>query len=636
MSNSHGRQRPGFPPANPPAHDGRQTDPRQPPRQPYAHGDEPSLSWPPRDVQPDPRNGGGHDGHGGHQNGREWPQPQQGYALPQDGNGQARYQEAHGRPLTAHPQAPYPADPYRYPNEPEGVAEDPYAQPTLGSGNRRGYAGAPPPHESGASPYSARFEAYVPPSVASEPINGRQDFGAGYGAAQEEPNLRSSSYEDGWPSTVPSQGGYARGEAAHYAPEQGYPQDQRYAQEQRYAQQPPAYGGEQWGEPAGGYAGGAQHQDHATGWPQGHGGDAYAYPTDQYGQPVDPALAAGPQNVAVNEEYDEYDEQYESEDAPPSGRSRLLMIVGALVGAIVIGAGLAYGYKTLSGGESRVAGVPPVVRGDAQSSKARPDDPGGRQFDHTDSQVMRRISQDGRASAATDASGTRRVSTMMISRDGRVVEPEQPSLPASAAPEQPVVSVPGLTVVDGFAGQRAARQAAAVNSGDGGRPIVVSPPNTAANALSPVRPVSVTQDPPKAAVVVSPPPKAPEKTAAVVAAVAPPRTSVPVAKTQPKPPVSAAPSPAPSTGGNGYVAVLASVPVSSTSRLDALKTFADIQQNYGNVLRDRTPDVREADLGAKGAYHRLMVGPPASRESANALCKELKSAGYPSCWITSY
>lgn len=84
------------------------------------------------------------------------------------------------------------------------------------------------------------------------------------------------------------------------------------------------------------------------------------------------------------------------------------------------------------------------------------------------------------------------------------------------------------------------------------------------------------------------------------------------------------------------MAVLASLPVSGSSRLEALKRFADIQQNYGSVLANRTPDVREANLGAKGRYHRLMVGPPASKESAARLCKQLKSAGYPSCWITVY
>lgn len=615
MSNSHGRQRPGFPPPNPQAYEGRQHDPRQVPRQPHGGHEEPALSWPPREPQQEPQSEWGHDAHAGYQNGQEWQQPpQQGYAPAPDANGHAGYQDQYGRPLTAHPQAPQTADPYRYPNEPEGVADDPYAQPTLGMPDRRGYAAAPPAREGGASPYAARFEAYVPPSVAPGPHSGRQAFGTGYGAPQEEPQLRGSTHEDDWPSTVPSQGGYARGDTPHY---------------------PPAYGGgDQWGDPAAGYAGAAQQQDPSTGWPQGHGGEAYAYPTDQYGQPIDPAPAAGPQNVAVNEEYDEYDDEYDTDDAPQSGRSRLLMIVGALVGAIVIGAGLAYGYKTFSGGGTNVAGAPPVVRGDGQSNKARPDDPGGRQFDHTDSQVMRRISQEGRASAPTDASGTRRVPTMLIGRDGSVVETEQPALPDSAAPQQPVVSVPGLTVVDGFAGQRAARQAAPPSAGGG--PIVLTPPKKTANALSPVRPVSVTQDPQATAPEVSAPPRAPprapEKVAA--AAVTAPRVSPPAAKARPKPPAS--PSPAPSSGGNGYVAVLASVPVSSTSRLDALKTFADIQQNYGNVLRNRTPDVREADLGSKGTYHRLMVGPPSSRESASALCKELKSAGYPSCWITSY
>jgi hypothetical protein len=108
-----------------------------------------------------------------------------------------------------------------------------------------------------------------------------------------------------------------------------------------------------------------------------------------------------------------------------------------------------------------------------------------------------------------------------------------------------------------------------------------------------------------------------------------------VPTTKPQQPKTTA-TPRASSGGNGYVAVLASVPVSGSSRLDSLKTFADIQQKYGTVLSNRTPDVREANLGARGRYHRLMVGPPSSAENANSLCKELKSAGYPSCWITAY
>jgi hypothetical protein len=70
--------------------------------------------------------------------------------------------------------------------------------------------------------------------------------------------------------------------------------------------------------------------------------------------------------------------------------------------------------------------------------------------------------------------------------------------------------------------------------------------------------------------------------------------------------------------------------------MEALKQFADLQQKYGSLLQNKTPDVQEANLGEKGTYHRLLVGPPSSREQANALCSELKSAGYASCWVTSH
>jgi hypothetical protein len=54
------------------------------------------------------------------------------------------------------------------------------------------------------------------------------------------------------------------------------------------------------------------------------------------------------------------------------------------------------------------------------------------------------------------------------------------------------------------------------------------------------------------------------------------------------------------------------------------------------VLQNRTPDVQEANLGAKGTYHRLLVGPPGSRGQASALCTELKAAGYKDCWVMAY
>jgi cell division septation protein DedD len=91
-----------------------------------------------------------------------------------------------------------------------------------------------------------------------------------------------------------------------------------------------------------------------------------------------------------------------------------------------------------------------------------------------------------------------------------------------------------------------------------------------------------------------------------------------------------------SSGGTGYVAVLASIPHSSSSRINALKRYADMQQKYSSALSGKTPDIASANLGAKGQYDRLIVGPPGSRQEASSVCAELKAQGYSSCWVTSY
>jgi hypothetical protein len=88
------------------------------------------------------------------------------------------------------------------------------------------------------------------------------------------------------------------------------------------------------------------------------------------------------------------------------------------------------------------------------------------------------------------------------------------------------------------------------------------------------------------------------------------------------------------TTGAGYVAVLSS----QKSRMDALKVFADMQEKYGHVLANKTPDVQQADLSARGLgiMYRLVVGPPGSRDAASGVCSQLKSAGYVGCWVTEY
>jgi cell division septation protein DedD len=163
------------------------------------------------------------------------------------------------------------------------------------------------------------------------------------------------------------------------------------------------------------------------------------------------------------------------------------------------------------------------------------------------------------------------------------------------------------------------------------QPIVVQPP---------AEPVQMAANEPR-----QPPvqPKAINKPIEETAATPPP----PVAekpKPAPKPakvaalPDAAAPAAAPVSkpSGLGYVAVLASVPASGTSRITALQQYADLQQRYAGILQNKTPDVTEANLGEKGRYHRLVVGPPGSKDGANSVCSQLKTAGYSSCWVMAY
>jgi cell division septation protein DedD len=175
-----------------------------------------------------------------------------------------------------------------------------------------------------------------------------------------------------------------------------------------------------------------------------------------------------------------------------------------------------------------------------------------------------------------------------------------------------------MTVVDGFGGQfpranpapsKAPAAPAKQPAATAQKPIVVNPPGSTQKPVVIARTTPTTKP-------VNP---------------APPVAKAPAASA----PKSPAPPPA-ATGGNGYVAVLASVPVSSKSRLAALQRFADMQQKYSGVLQNKTPSIREANLGARGTYHRLLVGPPGSRAQASALCSQLKSAGHKDCWVTAY
>ena len=66
---------------------------------------------------------------------------------------------------------------------------------------------------------------------------------------------------------------------------------------------------------------------------------------------------------------------------------------------------------------------------------------------------------------------------------------------------------------------------------------------------------------------------------------------------------------------------------------DALLTFSDMQQTYPRLLASYRPMVQKADLGSKGVWYRLRIGPISDKDVATKLCGRLKSLGHPDCLV---
>jgi hypothetical protein len=495
-----------------------------------------------------------------------------------------------------HPAAAAQQPGYHYP---EGVPTGgPGHYPAQGGHGH--YASAPSPAQSCGSP----FEQY---------LNDQAQGAASYASAQHQqtPEAAPASLQD------------QLRQASHYQQWQGHPDydlGSYMPAQSRHGQHQAGYG-----HPAV-HGRGPQHEPH---WPDQDGLGPQGYDPHGY-------YPEGASGLPVTAQMDTHDDgEYEDEEAP-SGKRRGLLILVSLVGAIAVGGGLAYAYKTILGPSPK--GTPPVIKADNRPTKIQPSEPGGKQFAHSDMKLMGRLESTAPSAPTSNAplsapadpdSGVRRVSTVTIGRDGTITAPP----PESRLPP-PSVSVPGLTLVE------TGRPVLAARSPETLRAVTPPPPSN-----TPAAPQIISRTPPAAPAVESEN-GAPQTVQPVqkrqAAATPPPQPAVaaPAVSQAPKAPArraseepAAAPAPK-SSGSTGYVAVLSS----QKTRMDALKSFADLQQKYASVLQNKIPDVQEADLSARGlgTMYRAVVGPPGSREAANDICGQLKSAGYTGCWVTPY
>lgn len=333
-----------------------------------------------------------------------------------------------------------------------------------------------------------------------------------------------------------------------------------------------------------------------------------------------------------------------SEIAEPKERRgrRILMAASGLIGVLALGGALAFAYKI--GGESDIAstGKPPLIQADSRPVKVAPDKPGGKQFPHKNKKIYERLGgsesneverlvsrQEDVAAAATAAikgakpasdaaakgapipGAPRKVKTLTVRPDG-TMEPSNP--------RQKIVKAP----------------AAPVKSGDGGVGVAISFPQAPASTPPAASPALAVEAPVKPnipkPVAVTPPPALPQQIAAAPAS----QAAAPVPVQKPPVPRAAAPASAPrqtasvpAASGSTYMVQVAA----RKSQTDALGAFADIQQKYPRLLSGYRPIIKRVDLGGKGIWYRLNVGPVESKKVASSLCGQLKSAGLRSCLV---
>ena len=355
--------------------------------------------------------------------------------------------------------------------------------------------------------------------------------------------------------------------------------------------------------------------------PQAGGGD---YRWDNFDQQPAPESVRPFPNAKIGAEEDLDADYFADEDEfdgdddyaePKKGGSKKLM-AAVLVGAVVTGGGLAYLYKSRVGGSE--AGEPPIMTADTRPIKEKPSDPGGREFPGGSKLIYDRLNDGGgneptRVAArdeqtpatdlpgvvTTSSSGTLEERIQNALRDAKKPD-DQPPASANAAstldtprPVKTEIFRPDGSV-DSSRVQR--RQAPA----DGDTTLAGGAPKGVVAREAPAAPSQAA-------------PARGQQLAAATPAQAP----------------TPAPAAAATTAGEAGMFVQIAA---RNDQAAAMAAFADLQQKYSGVLGNHSPSVRKVDLGEKGVWYRLLVGPMANKAEADKLCEDLKTAGMKGCF----
>jgi hypothetical protein len=368
------------------------------------------------------------------------------------------------------------------------------------------------------------------------------------------------------------------------------------------------------------------------GSPLQFGGQQFGGYTEPQQEPAyDPAIYGAPQQEQASAHppeayYDDpslrpqgeeaYQDDYE-EERPRRGLKLALVVAGLAI----IGTSGVFGYRAIfSGGPS---GPPPVIKASTTPTKVVP----APTAEASNKQIYDRVGE--------GSQGER-----IVSREEKPVEVKDHSRsparvastglsPSSGAQDTAMAASPPLNTDPGGPASAEPRKIRTVTirpdqTSDTGSTPAPRPTAARAAAAASVPPVAAPAPPPARAVSGNGPlslnPQVASADASARPAFPPPPAASPAAAAPTR--VAAVP-PAAEAKPAAY-----SVQISSQrSETEAQASFRSLQGKFPNLLGDRQPMIRRADLGEKGIYFRTMVGPFASADQAKEFCGSLKSAG---------
>ena len=486
------------------------------------------------------------------------------------------------------------------------VQQQQWAQNAQGYVPQEGYApqgqGAPQGHYGYVDPNGQSQYAQSSDYSAQNPYSQGGQDPAGYGQADSGAYAPSSqeAYQGGYqqegyveqdpymaahqnatPPFDPSQHGMAASDP--YQEQTSY-QEQAYYQAQVDSGQAPAVynAGAAGVQPM--QQGGAQ-QGYATPY-EGYSTDAYAYDGGYDYNAQYAAQGAQPQGIPhLNDPYSPaplHQAQADVRDDELAASGRKSFLVGAMIlGSVIVGGGVAFAYK-YSGDNGN--GRAPVIVSEGGSGKVLPDDPGGLEFKNQNKKIYDRLGD----------SGSKTVVAGIAQTDEDVTESLRGGMKEPSSGDQ--------TAVKRDEGPGGPRYVKTLQFNRHGQPIADGRArDVQVKDVKDMDGVGVTSGKPPVRV----------KTVRAGAAVQQQQVQSNV-------------------GDGSYVVQISA----RRSEQDALVAFSSLKSKYGSVLDGYRPLIQRADLGSKGIFYRLRVGPMQTKETATSVCSELKSKGLPSCFVT--